>query len=127
MSFFHDIRNAVERAAEDGGRLAAEAVLQEAQRNVPVGDPRVDPDPSVSLKDSGHIMPLPEGGYRVEFDTPYAAWIHENLHAEHPRGGEAKYLERALTTLAPQLSQIMATAVRAQIDRRTGRRGNRPA
>lgn len=32
----------------------------------------------------------------VTFDGPYARWIHEHLFFKHPRGGEAKFLERSL-------------------------------
>src|SRR3954471_2399037 len=108
MSLADDILRAVREGAEDGRRLAAEAILEEAKRNVPVGDPKVDPDPSVSLRDSGDIDRTPTGGYRITFDTPYAAYVHENLHAKHPRGGGPKYLERALTTLGPQLDRFVA-------------------
>jgi hypothetical protein len=121
------ILKAARDGAQDGMRIAAEAVLEEAKRNLPVGDPQTDPDPAVSLKESGRVERQVDGGYRVIFDAPYAAYQHENLHAKHPRGGGPKYLERALTTLAPQLDRFVAPAVRAQVDRRAGRRGNRPA
>jgi hypothetical protein len=126
VSLADDILRAVREGAEDGMRLAAEAILEEAKRNVPVGDPKVDPDPNVSLRDSGKVERDPDGnGYRITFDTPYAAYVHENLHARHPRGGGPKFLERALTTLGPQLDRFVATAVQPQIDRRGGKRGAR--
>jgi hypothetical protein len=127
VSLADDILRAVREGAEDGMRLAAEAILEEAKRNVPVGDPKVDPDPNVSLRDSGGIDRTADGGYRITFDTPYAAYIHENLHAQHPRGGGPKFLEHALTTLGPQLDRFVATAVQPQVDRRAGRRGARAA
>lgn len=126
MTLADDILRAVQEGADHGMRLAAEAILEEAKRNVPVGDPKVDPDPNVSLRDSGDIDHAPGGGYRITFDTAYAAYVHENLHARHPRGGGPKYLERALTTLGPQLDRFVATAVQPQIDRRAGARGRRP-
>ena len=126
MSLADDLIRAVRDGAEAGMRVAAEAILAESNRNLPVGDPKLDPDPGVSLAESGRVDRQPDGSYRVVYDAPYAAYQHENLHAKHPRGGGPKFLERALTTLAPQLDRFVATAVRPQVDRRAGRRGQRP-
>lgn len=126
MSLADDLLRAVREGADDGMRLAAEAVLEESNRNLPVGDPKVDPDPSVSLKESGRVERTPRG-WRVIYDADYAAYQHENLHAEHPRGGGPKFLEHALTTLGPELDRFVATAVQPQIDRRGGARGRRAA
>jgi len=114
----------MEEAGEAGLRVAAEAVLAESNRNVPKGDPKVDPDPSVSLEESGRVEKTVTG-YRIVYDADYAAYQHENLHIRHPRGGGPKFLERALLTMAPQIDQFVATAVHAQIDRRAGKRGQR--
>lgn len=125
MTLADDLIKAVGAGAEAGMRAAAEAALAEANNNLPVGDPHTDPDPAVALKNTGRVDRQPDGSYRVIYDAPYASYQHENLHAKHPRGGGPKYLERALTTLAPQLDRFVATAVQPQIDRRAGRRGNR--
>lgn len=117
MSFADDVMRMVEQGADEGVLLAAHAVLEEAQRNIPVGDPKVDPDPSVSLKDSGHVEVIPNQFgtlVRVTFDTPYAARVHENLRMKHPRGGEAKFLEKALLALAPTMDRVVAAKVDAE-------------
>jgi hypothetical protein len=117
VSTADDIARMVLAGADEGLLLAAKAVLEEAQRNIPVGDPDIDPDPSVTLKDSGHveIVENPLGTQvRVSFDTPYAARVHENLRMQHPRGGGAHYLTNALTTVMPTLDNIVAAKVDAE-------------
>lgn len=126
MSLADDLDRNVRDGAEEGLRAAAEAVLAESNRNLPVGDPAEDPDPAVSLLKAGKVERLSASTYQVSYDTEYAAYQHENLNARHPRGGGPKFLEHALTTLAPQLEGYLATAVRAQIDQRAGARGRRP-
>lgn len=101
-------------ALQDGLRDFALLVLQEAKRNAPIGDPDLDPDPGLALAESGRVRP--DGvGFVVEFTAPYAAKQHENLHLKHPRGGGAKYLERAVTTLAPSIEHIVASKVDARM------------
>ena len=48
----------------------------------------------------------------VSFNTVYAAAQHEGLDYDHPKGGEAKYLERPLTELAPRLTALIAAGQR---------------
>lgn len=98
----------------DGLEAAAHQVLEEAKRNAPVGDPATDPDPSMTLADSGHIERHGDG-FIVSFDTPYAAKQHEDMHLKHPRGGGPKYLERALTGVLPSLERVIASKVEARL------------
>lgn len=49
----------------------------------------------------------------VSFNTPYAAYQHERTDLDHPRGGEAKYLERALLQHADEFSAFVAARVKA--------------
>jgi hypothetical protein len=86
------LRAAGEQTVED----VARQVLAEAERDLPVGDPADDPDPSVALKRRGQIVHV-DGGVIVEFRTPYAAKQHEDLRLKHPRGGNPKFLEAAVT------------------------------
>lgn len=44
---------------------------------------------------------LPEA--TVGYSAPYAIYVHENLEARHPNGGQAKFLEAAARTLMPYL------------------------
>lgn len=100
------------QGAHEGLAKAALEVLEEAKRRAPKTDPEHDPDPSVTLADSGHIELEPGGrSVRIEFDTPYAAKQHEALHYRHPHGGEAKYLEKSLLEVAPRFAGILAGPV----------------
>lgn len=98
--------------AEAGLRLAAEEIAREYARNVPRGDPALDPDPEFSLRDAVTVEEIqtPLGpGYRVTVDGAYAAVV-EFSHYHHPNG-EGHPLERAVATVAPRMHEIIATAV----------------
>jgi len=83
-------------AAMEGLSQAAEAVLAEAQERAPVE--------TGTLRRSGTVTDAPhEMAVYVSFNTPYALRQHEELRYQHPNGGEAKYLENALTDKAPQI------------------------
>lgn len=43
----------------------------------------------------------------VGYTANYALYVHENLEANHPNGGQAKYLEEPMRTLAPELRRII--------------------
>jgi hypothetical protein len=51
------------------------------------------------------------------FDAAYAAAQHENLGLRHPRGGQSKFLENAVTAAAPTLQNVVAS----QVVKRLGR------
>lgn len=61
-------------------------ILDRAQQKVPVD--------TGFLKSTGRIVQL-EDGFEVRYDADYAIYVHENLEAQHPRGGQAKFLEEA--------------------------------
>lgn len=52
---------------------------------------------------------------RISFNTPYAARQHEELSYRHPRGGNAKYLERPLRAMVPEFERRLAAAMRRAI------------
>ncbi len=110
-----DIRRLMGAGARDALEEAAEQVRAAAARDIPKGDPAADPDPAFALREHGRVEMSPDGLYvTVRFDGPYAAWQHENQHAEHPRGGKAKFLEDNLKELLPRLQNIVAGEVRAR-------------
>jgi hypothetical protein len=97
----HRIAVQVEDVSAPIARDQAEAVLQRSQELVPVdtGD----------LKRSGRVLTGPPRKGRTIYQVAYggiigsarrktidyALYVHEDLTARHPRGGQAKYLERA--------------------------------
>lgn len=116
MSDPSEVRRLVEAGAKKGLAEIAVHVLEAAKRDVPVGDPALDPDPSVSLKESGKIE-LHAGGRfaSVTFDTPYSAKQHEDMRLKHPRGGGPKFLEGPALQAIPLLEGAIASEVRKRI------------
>lgn len=114
MSLADDIIRAAQAGAEDALHTAALLVAEAAKRNMPVGDPEVDPDQEVALRESIRIEPSLRGGWFVIVDTPYAARQEFNLRLRHPRGGGARFLHRALLEVAPRLQGITAGKVDAE-------------
>ena len=43
----------------------------------------------------------------VEYTAPYAIYVHEDLAANHPNGGQAKYLEAPARRLRNQMAKIV--------------------
>ena len=74
-------------AAFKGIKKLGEVILGESQKLVPV-------DTGV-LKDSGTVQSNKrEQSVTISYNTPYARKQHEDNTLNHPRGGQAKYLER---------------------------------
>lgn len=61
-------------------------ILDRAQAKVPVD--------TGFLKSTGKVVQV-EDGFEVRYDADYAIYVHENLEAQHPNGGQAKFLEDA--------------------------------
>lgn len=97
--------------AEEAGQDVLEALGQMLKQmviaDIPKGDPAVDPDPSYSLAD--HVEVRRYGNtVSVSVEGPYAVRVHEDMQAQHPRGGSPKYLERNATALVRQLEERLA-------------------
>jgi hypothetical protein len=96
----------------------ANAVLEAAKRDIPIGDPAEDPDPAVSLAASGRIVMdvAPLTGRvtaYITFDTPYAIKQHESFHLHHPRGGGPRFLENNVLEHAAAMNDELAVVVSA--------------
>lgn len=77
----HIAGKASARAPVDKGDLRGSVVVRANHRH----GPAVDASNLYSLNDA-----------YVVFEAPYAAAQHEHVEYNHPRGGEAKYLEKTL-------------------------------
>ena len=78
----------------------------------------MDPDPNTALVEHGTVtITHTETGpvATIHYDGPYAAFQHENQHAQHPRGGSSKFLSNALKAKLPELEGLVAGKVRARI------------
>ncbi len=52
----------------------------------------------------------------VTYTAPYAVYVHEDLEANHPNGGQAKYLEQP----ARELQHDMVAIVRRSVEAKNG-------
>jgi len=48
----------------------------------------------------------------VGYSAPYAMFVHENLAARHPRGGQAKYLQDPARKYATVMGRMVATRLK---------------
>lgn len=88
----------------------AKIELQEAKRRTPVD--------TGALQASGEISSVQRNGRSIEVDitfgnsdVDYAVIVHEDLEANHPNGGQAKYLESVLKESAPHMSGRIARRI----------------
>lgn len=104
------IRRLVERAAEEGVRRCGEDLLGKSQRLAPVEEG--------TLRASGELEVEVVAGEitaTVSFNTVYAARQHEEMDWQHPKGGQAKYLEQPLREDGPRYERIIGLAMEAAL------------
>ena len=95
------------RASREAREAAAEAlhksgehILKESNKLVPVDTGK--------LKRSGRVVVNEQDlTVGVGYDTPYAARQHEDMTLNHPNGGEAKFLEKAMHSEARRCREII--------------------
>ena len=101
-------RDAVEKAAAEGLSDAAEFLLEQANRTVPIEES--------TLEGSGDID-LDEAGLQasVFYDTPYARRQHEDTRLAHDEGRRAKWLERTLAEEKNKIRDYVADRIKAAL------------
>ncbi len=94
----------IEKAAQDGLKVGAKAMLARARELAP----RDDDD----LVKSGGVR-VDDLTAQVSFTAFHARFQHENLDYEHPHGGQAKFLEAAAAQVAVEeyVAQHIAEAL----------------
>ncbi len=80
------ILSLIEQAAQETMRQAAKATLKRARE--------LAPRDTGALIKSGRVR-VDDLTAQVVFTAPHARFVHEDLDADHPRGGGAKFLETA--------------------------------
>lgn len=102
----------MERALDDALERVGQDLLARSAPRAPIDEG--------TLRASGHVeREVLDAGRRevvVSFNTPYAAAQHERTDYEHPRGGEAKYLENPLKELAARYERTLGEAVRRELN-----------
>lgn len=94
--------------AARGLRLAAEHVLTESRKVVPIEEATLERSGVATVDESSLTA-------AVSYDTPYAVRQHEELTYRHDTGRTAKYLERPMTEEAETVTAIIATQVRTSL------------
>jgi len=103
-----DIDESLKRSANRGLEIAAEHILGEAKKLVPIEEATLERSGTVS---TDH----PRMRAAVSFDTPYAVYQHEELHLRHDAGRTAKYLETPLNTEVPVVREIIARTIKGEL------------
>lgn len=116
-----DIAEALRSVERDLAQEVLDASVADAPPSPPPGE---DPNEAISLREAGYVQPLPGGGVEIGFRTAYAAKQHENFRLKHPRGGQAKFLERNVMAAARELEGRVAVEVNRAM-RGHGRTGTR--
>lgn len=111
-----------EDAADDAADEIIDRIIARCREYMPAHDPVRDPDPLMNLRERIRVIRDAPHRWRIVVDTPYAAKQHEALWFDHPRGGGPKYLERAITETIPEMEGILASKVRARMNKRYGAR-----
>src|SRR4051812_17319422 len=129
MGALDDKMAEIDAAIRDELERQARLVLEESNRNVPIGDPADDPNTAVSIVESGKVTmedrPLTGPTAVISYDTPYVVRQSESRHLRHPRGGHARFLEIALLDRARDVENGVAAAI--QVTTSSGRTRQRRA
>jgi hypothetical protein len=88
-----------------GLRLAAEHLLAESQRLVPIEEATLERSGVASVDNA-------KGQAAVSYDTVYAVRQHEELTWRHDPGRQAKYLEQPMHTERATMLAILAAEER---------------
>lgn len=91
-----------------GLRIAAEHVLAESRKIVPIEEATLERSGVATVDESSLTA-------AVSYDTPYAVRQHEELSYRHDAGRSAKYLERPLTEQADTVAEIIAAQLRRSL------------
>lgn len=101
-----DVAGSAADAAERGLLMAGEHIARLADGKVPIRDHH--------LQESGTVT-VAGTEAAVSYNTPYAVIQHERLDFHHPKGGEAKYLEKALREGSTEAQDIIAGQIRSSL------------
>lgn len=112
-----EVRRILWRAAEEAVRRVGEDLLGEAQRLAPVEEGTLRGSGELEVENTAALSPRAgsEIVATVSFNTVYAARQHEETEWNHPKGGQAKYLEAPLHDRAGRYEHIIGLAMKAAL------------
>lgn len=95
-------------SANRGVALAAEHILGEANKKVPIEEDTLMRSGTVST-DPGTFTAA------VSYDTPYATRQHEDMTLRHDQGRTAKYLENAMNAEVTTAAEIIRQTIAGEL------------
>lgn len=95
-------------SANRGVALAAEHVLGEANKKVPIEEATLLRSGTVST-DPGNFTAA------ISYDTPYAVKQHEDMHLRHNDNRTAKYLENAMNSEVKVAAEIIRKTIAGEL------------
>lgn len=98
-------KRAVHEAAADGLADAAEFILEDANRTVPLEEATLERSGDTDV-DRAKLRAA------VSYDTPYAARQHEELDYRHAPGRRAKWLEQTMREDVDDVREHIAGRIR---------------
>jgi len=102
------IESEIVESAFKGIKKLGEVILGESQKLVPVD--------TGTLKDSGTTQSSKKDhSVTISYNTPYARKQHEDNTLNHPRGGQAKYLERPFNEKAGEAESYIANELQKKL------------
>ena len=101
---YGDLRGSLEISID--GTVIAKGV----NNNPPGADGKRAKNPHVELAE---VAEPPDSGKvgRISYNAPYAADQHEHTEYDHPKGGQAKYLESVLASEKNTILQLIAGGI----------------
>lgn len=95
---------------------AAKQALAETAVKVAIDSQALVPVDTGELRDSLIVSELVEvdGGYdiTISYQAPYAGKVHEDLDDNHPRGGQAKFLETPFLQAGDTLTNLLTKEIK---------------
>ena len=92
------------KTALNATKKLAEVILGESQKIVPVDFGALKESGTVRANNKTNIV-------TISYNTPYARKQHEDNTLNHPKGGQAKYLEQPFNEKAKELESYIKKAL----------------
>lgn len=119
----------IEHGASEGLAYALMFVAAESQQRAPVDTGDLRGSVQVSMDDTLYAIGNPGGGMSqgdappekatvgtVSYNAKYAAAQHEHTEYDHPRGGQAKYLESVLVQHKQRILRLIADGIAEKME-----------
>lgn len=94
----------IDKAALRGVKKLADVILGESQKLVPVDTGTLKESGAISTDKKAQIV-------TISYNTPYARKQHEDNTLNHPKGGQAKYLEQPFNEKSKEIEIYVGESI----------------